>query len=123
MSASHVAYSVDRPLLFAVVAAALVVLLMTVEKLPSEEVALDPRCEAWDEMASVAFAAAIAERSRLLEYQLGDAVFRLRRARRNCKVGWHELARLDYEALLEGRYAGSRAPLLVAYRTPRRVAE
>lgn len=108
-----------RPMLAGASAAIVFALLMVMGAVPADETMLDPRCDAWDEAASAALAAAIAGRGPTSEYQLGDGVFRLRRARRNCKVGWHELARLDYEALVDGRYAGMRAPLVVDHRGSR----
>jgi hypothetical protein len=65
--------------------------------------AFDPRCEPWDDAASAAIARLVAIRDETAEAFFGDAVFRLRRARRNCRAGWVGLARRDYEALYEGR--------------------
>jgi hypothetical protein len=67
-----------------------------------------PRCEEWDRAASAAMAAGIAERDPVLEQKLGDALFRLRRARKYCRLDLVGLARLDYEALTGGRYHHSR---------------
>lgn len=63
----------------------------------------DPRCETWDDAANAAIARLIATRDETAEAFFGDAVFRLRRARRNCRSGWVGLARGDYEALSDGR--------------------
>jgi hypothetical protein len=90
--------------------------MLIVHEVPGGHAVLDPRCDTWDEIANAALASAIAERNRIPDSQLGDAVFRLRRARRNCKAGWLALARGDYEALLEGRYAGVRASLVAGSR-------
>jgi hypothetical protein len=65
---------------------------------------LAPECEIRDAAASAALAPLIADRDRAIEAQLGDALFRLRRARRNCRHEWVGLARFDYDALLDGRY-------------------
>jgi hypothetical protein len=65
---------------------------------------IGPACEAWDDAASAALAPLVADRSPVVEMRLGDALFRLRRARKNCALGWVSLARLDYQALLDGRY-------------------
>lgn len=65
---------------------------------------LDPACEALDRDASRAVAGLVLDRDEVVERQLGDALFRLRRARKNCRIGWVSLARLDYAALLDGRY-------------------
>jgi hypothetical protein len=72
--------------------------------IPAEPVrALDARCEPWDDAASAAIARLIVLRNETAEAFLGDAVFRLRRARRNCRAGWVDLSRRDYDALSEGR--------------------
>jgi hypothetical protein len=70
--------------------------------------AFDARCETWDGAATAALAALIADRNPGVEHYLGDAVFRLRRARTYCRYGLVGLARLDYKALLDGRHAGYR---------------
>jgi len=70
--------------------------------------ALDGRCEAWDRLASAAVSDLIADRDPLVEQRLGDAVFRLRRARKYCRQDLVGLARLDYEALTDGRYGRAR---------------
>jgi hypothetical protein len=69
---------------------------------------LDPACEAWDAAASAALKELIADRSEIAAAQLGDAVFRLRRARKNCRHQWLNLARLDYVSLTDGRYGRRR---------------
>jgi hypothetical protein len=61
-------------------------------------------CEAWDRLASAAVSDMIADRRPVVEQRLGDAVFRLRRARKYCRYDLADLARLDYEALTDGRY-------------------
>jgi hypothetical protein len=68
----------------------------------------DRRCEAWDRLASAAISDLIADRDPLVEQRLGDAVFRLRRARKYCRQDLVGLARLDYEALTDGRYGRGR---------------
>jgi hypothetical protein len=65
----------------------------------------DQRCEAWDRDAAAAIAALIAERDAIADRQLGDAVFRLRRARNNCRNNLAVLAWFDYRALTDGRYS------------------
>jgi len=69
---------------------------------------LDARCEAQDSAAAAAVAELVADRSPAVEQSLGDIVFRLRRARTYCRLGLIGLAQLDYQALLDGRYAGYR---------------
>jgi hypothetical protein len=74
---------------------------------PAEHVhPLDARCEPWDDAATAAIAGLIATRDETAEAFFGDAVFRLRRARRNCRSGWIGLARLDYDALSAAGMAG-----------------
>jgi hypothetical protein len=68
----------------------------------------DPRCDAWDRAASAAVSDLIADRNPLVEQRLGDAVFRLRRARKYCRQDLVGLARLDYQALTDGRYGRGR---------------
>jgi hypothetical protein len=60
-----------------------------------------PSCELWDDQVT----AAIAERVRASRgddelRQLADAIFRLRRARRNCAEGWVGIACRDYQAII-----------------------
>jgi hypothetical protein len=71
-------------------------------------VRFDERCEGWDRAAAAAVAALIAERDATADRLLGDAVFRLRRARKNCRHDLAVLARFDYRALTDGRYRNLR---------------
>ena len=88
----------------ALIALAAAALLYLPFAIPTESVRpLDARCEPWDDTASVAIARLVATRDETAEAFLGDAVFRLRRARRNCRSGWIGLARLDYDALSADR--------------------
>jgi len=64
----------------------------------------DSRCESWDMEAANALANLIGNRSEIADAYLGDALFRLRRARKYCRYGFVSLARLDYEVLLGNRY-------------------
>jgi hypothetical protein len=50
-----------------------------------------------------AVAALVAERDAIADRKLGDAVFRLRRARNNCRYDLVNLARLDYQALIRAQ--------------------
>src|SRR5262249_53127156 len=68
----------------------------------------DARCEAWDSAAAASGAELAAARTRAGEQGLGDFGSRLRRARAYCRFGLVSLAHLDYQALLDGRYAGYR---------------
>jgi hypothetical protein len=87
-----------------VVAAAVLVLAAIGTRAQAPQVAFSPQCAAWDAAASTTLAALIADRRDVAEARLGDALFRLRRARRNCRHDFVGLARLDYDALIDGRY-------------------
>jgi hypothetical protein len=63
---------------------------------------INTACEPWDSVASDAVARLVADSSDTAARQLGDAVFRLRRARKNCRLGWVSLACQDYRAVLAG---------------------
>ncbi len=65
---------------------------------------VETRCESWDQAASTALAGLIGDRSEAADAKLGDALFRLRRARKHCRHGFVSLAKLDYDALLSSRY-------------------
>jgi hypothetical protein len=60
---------------------------------------LDPACAAMDRETSIGIALLVPHAEALIEARLDDALYRLRRARKNCRAGWHELARSDYDAL------------------------
>jgi hypothetical protein len=62
----------------------------------------DPARPAWDQSASQAVAQLVGDPG--AEAVLADAVFRLKRARNNCRNGFASLARQDYNALVDGRY-------------------
>jgi hypothetical protein len=61
---------------------------------------LSPICDTWDATAASALAGLISDRSDAAVRQLNDGLFRLRRARRNCRAGWVNLACQDYQSLL-----------------------
>lgn len=63
------------------------------------EAAFDARCEPWDSEAAATLSSLIGNRNEIVEAQLGDALFRLRRARKYCRLGMPSLARLDYDSL------------------------
>jgi hypothetical protein len=67
------------------------------------ETAFDARCEPWDSEAATALSGLIGNRNEIVEAQLGDALFRLRRARKYCRLGMPSLARLDYDSLSRAR--------------------
>jgi|EndMetStandDraft_8_1072994.scaffolds.fasta_scaffold21228_4 hypothetical protein len=67
-----------------------------------------PSCGLWDDQVT----ATIAERVRASKgddelRQLADAIFRLRRARRNCAEGWVGIACRDYQAIMRAAPAPS----------------
>jgi hypothetical protein len=74
-----------------------------------------PSCGLWDDQVT----AAIAQRVRASRgddelRQLADALFRLRRARRNCAEGWVGIACRDYQAIMRAAPGPSGArPLFV----------
>ena len=67
------------------------------------EVSRDPGCARWDEAARDSLAALVRAKNDADLRQVGDAVFRMRRARRNCHMGWSNLACLDYYAVIHGQ--------------------
>ena len=64
------------------------------------EGAINPICQPWDAAASSAVARLVADTSDAAARQLADSMFRLRRARKNCRIGWVNLACQDYRALI-----------------------
>jgi hypothetical protein len=70
---------------------------------------LDALCASWDREASIGIALLIPNPTALAESQLDYALFQLRRARRNCRAGWLDLARQDYAALRDAHPFPSRS--------------
>lgn len=60
---------------------------------------LDSVCASWDREASIGIALLVPRSTALAESQLDDALFQLRRARKNCRAGRLGLAREDYASL------------------------
>ena len=58
-----------------------------------------PNCAAWDREASEGIAALISDTSAAAELRLDEAILQLRRARKNCRAGFVELAGHDYTSL------------------------
>lgn len=58
-----------------------------------------PNCAAWDREASEGIAALISDTSAAAELRLDEAILQLRRARKNCRAGFIELAGHDYTSL------------------------
>lgn len=94
----------QRPLLTIAMLTAAAFAVVTMWHRNQSPSSFDPRCEPWDEAASAAIAFLVQERDEVTEAHLGDALFRLRRARKHCRYGFIPLARLDYDALLGDRY-------------------
>jgi hypothetical protein len=59
-------------------------------------------CAGWDDAASEAIVQLVKAKRDVDLRLVGDAVFRMRRARRNCHMGWARLACLDYQAIMRG---------------------
>jgi hypothetical protein len=66
---------------------------------------LDPACADLDRTASARVAELVGDSSDVAQAMLGDAVFKLKRARSHCRNGWVTLARLDYSALQGSRFS------------------
>lgn len=65
-----------------------------------------PACAQWDGLARESIALRVQNGKRDVDLrQVGDAIFRLRRARRNCDAGWTMLACRDYLAVMRGTSA------------------
>jgi hypothetical protein len=67
---------------------------------------LDSLCAFWDRDASAGVALLIPNATALGQSQLEDALFRLRRARTNCRAGWLDIARQDYLSLRDAHSGG-----------------
>lgn len=64
------------------------------------EAAIAPVCSRWDDLARGSIARLVQNGRRDADLrQAGDAIFRLRRARRNCNAGWTTLACQEYRAI------------------------
>jgi hypothetical protein len=60
-------------------------------------------CESLDATASERLSRLLGETSAAAESRARDAVFRLQRARKNCRLGLVTLAQRDYDAIGDGR--------------------
>jgi hypothetical protein len=68
------------------------------------EPVFDERCNQWDRAATAAVAELLTDHDPVVERRLNDAVFRLLRGRKNCRIGLPNLARQDFDALIDGRF-------------------
>lgn len=73
--------------------------------MPRNIATLDPACTHWDQAASAKVAELVGDPSDVAQALLGDAVFKLKRARSHCRNGWVTLAGLDYSALQGSRFS------------------
>jgi hypothetical protein len=69
-------------------------------------------CAQWEAAAAGAVLSLVKGREDAHLRQAGDAIFRMRRARRNCEAGWVRLACLDYRAI-ERSGAAKEAELVI----------
>jgi hypothetical protein len=60
---------------------------------------LDPQCRTWDRDTSIGIALLLPDDGDVAEARLDDALYQLRRARKNCRAGRLDLARQDYDTL------------------------
>lgn len=86
-------------LVSALIAAGLLQVAWTAFASRGAEVPLDPTCATWDRQASFGIALLVPQTGTLDDARLDYALHQLRRARKNCRVGWLEAARQDYMAL------------------------
>jgi hypothetical protein len=66
----------------------------------SAEMSVSPACAEWDELGRRALIHLVRRTADADLRKIGDAVFRMRRARRNCNAGWLRLACLDYRSVV-----------------------
>ena len=60
----------------------------------------EPACARWDDLAGEAIVRLVQSKRDVDLRQVGDVIFRMRRARRNCSMGWVRLACLDYRGIV-----------------------
>jgi len=72
-------------------------------------------CAEWDDVAKAALIATIRDGQDRDLRQAEDTLVQLRRARRNCQMGWLKTACLDFNAIAQGKarfqLAGAQAPI------------
>jgi hypothetical protein len=89
----------DRLLVTAFVAAIILHFASWMAAGPRSQRALDPRCATVDGEASIGIALLIPNAAEAVEARIDDALFRLRRARKHCRIGRIDLAAQDYRWL------------------------
>jgi hypothetical protein len=67
--------------------------------LPRAGTTVHHACAGWDATARETIAALVRQPGDAALRQVGDVVFRLRRARRNCAQGWLKIACQDYQVI------------------------
>ena len=68
-----------------------------------KNIGVAPACARWDDVARESVASLVLHSDRDAELrQASDAIFRMRRARRNCDAGWIALACQDYLSVVRG---------------------
>lgn len=75
-------------------------------------------CSQWDEAATKVLAGIVQDPRDSELRQVGDAIFRIRRARRNCEAGWTSLACLDYAAVMRRAPRAATPPAAAACQRP-----
>lgn len=94
---------------FGLVAAIVVILPAFSGSLPNvpapkvENAAMAATCAQWDDLAKAALVSSIQNGQDSDLRQAGDTIFRLRRARRHCDMGWLRLACFDFSAIARGK--------------------
>ena len=78
---------------------------------------LDAVCASWDREASIGIALLVPDPAALAEAHLDDALYKLRRARKNCRAARLDLARQDY-ATLRATYPFPSPPSVDVARAP-----
>jgi hypothetical protein len=84
---------------------------LSLEFAAASEAPLHRMCGDWEPGASEAVGVLVRDPSDATARQASDALFRLRRARRNCRAGWIGLACQDYQAIIHPADYHARANL------------
>ena len=95
-----------------VIALLLLIAFLHVTSTRAAAIPLHPACRHWDEMAANVVGRLVHQSADASLRQAGDALFRLRRARRNCRAGWLALSCQDYHAIVRLRAdTGNETPM------------